>query len=172
MAKSGQRKCLNCEEFFDPDHRNKTRQHYCTKPDCRHASKAASQAAWLAKPQNSDYFSDPSHVARVQAWRCAHPGYSRVRTKVSVALQDCLPLQAIDSIEETANRAEIPEPPPAPALQDVLHSLSPILTGLIAHLFEFTLQDDIDQASRRLVQLGTDIINRSHHADCQTSAAP
>ena len=172
MAKPGQRKCLNCEEFFDPDHRNKTRQHYCTKPECRHASKAAAQAVWLAKPQNSDYFRDPAHVARVQAWRCAHPGYSRVRAKISVALQDALPLQLIDSIEETANRAEIPEMPAPAALQDTLPPMEPILTGLIAHLFEFTLQEDIDQIIRRLVQLGTDIINRSHHANRQTSAAP
>jgi hypothetical protein len=82
MAKSGQRKCLNCSEFFDPDCRNKERQHYCSEPDCRHASKAAAQAAWLAKPQNSDYFCDPSHVTRVQVWRAAHPGYNRVRRKV------------------------------------------------------------------------------------------
>lgn len=169
MAKCGQRKCLNCEEFFDPNQRNKTRQHYCTKPECRHASKAASQAAWLAKPQNSDYFRDPSHVTRVQAWRCAHPGYSHTKPKASLTLQDCLSLQLIDCIEETANRGEMPM---APALQDALPPMEPILTGLIAHLFEFTLQDDIDQIIRRLVQLGTDIINRSHHADRQTSAAP
>jgi len=87
MAQCGQRKCLNCGDFFTPDHRNRDRQHYCSKPECRHASKAAAQATWLAKPANRDYFSDPSHVSRVQAWRAAHPGYSRKRTKTSVALQ-------------------------------------------------------------------------------------
>jgi hypothetical protein len=91
MAKSGQFKCLKCNEFFDPDCRNLGRQHYCSEPDCCRASKAAAQTAWLAKPQNSDYFCDPSHVARVQAWRAAHPGYSRVQRKVSPALQDTLP---------------------------------------------------------------------------------
>jgi hypothetical protein len=172
MAKFGQRKCLNCEEFFDPDHRNQARQHYCAKPECRLASKAASQAAWLVKPENTDYFRDPSHVARVQAWRSAHPGYSRKRTKTSLALQDPLSVQAIDFIEESPIRGEMPESPPASALQDVLNPLSPILAGLIAHLFSLTLQDDIDQTSRRLVQLGTDIINRSHHEDHQASASP
>ena len=76
MATVGQRKCLCCKDFFDPDRRSANRQRYCAKPVCRIASKAASQAAWLAKPQNIDYFRDPVHVARVQAWRANHPGYS------------------------------------------------------------------------------------------------
>lgn len=173
MAKSGQRKCLNCDEFFDPDCRNKERQHYCGKPECRHASKAAAQAAWLAKPQNSDYFRDPSHVGRVQAWRAVHPGYSRARRKVSAALQDALPLQQIDFIEETAKRTEMPQAPEIPALQDSLPPLMPMLTGLIAHVFGCPLQDDIDIAIARLVQLGTDITYRSQaHEAHQTSAAP
>jgi len=170
MAKSGQRKCLNCGEFFDPDRRNQERQHYCSKPECRHASKAAAQAAWLAKPQNSDYFRDPSHVMRVQAWRAAHPGYTRSRRKVSPALQETLPLQAIDSIEETAKRTAIPE---IPALQDALPALEPMLAGLIAHVFGIALQDDIDRTMAHLVQLGTDITYRSQtHEAHQTSAAP
>ena len=76
MAKAGQRKCMSCGEFFIPDHRNGERQRYCGAAACRRASKAASQAAWLAQPRNHDYFSGPVHVARVQAWRAAHPSYS------------------------------------------------------------------------------------------------
>ena len=170
MAKSGQRKCLNCGDIFDPDCRNVGRQHYCSKPECRRASKAAAQAAWLAKPQNSDYFSGPTQVARVQAWRAANPGYGRARRKVSAALQDTLPAQVIDSIDETPNHGEIPK---VPALQDALPPLDLMVTGLIAHVFGFALQDDIDMAMARLVQLGSDITNRSrHHEDRQTSAAP
>ncbi len=170
MAKSGQRKCLNCGDIFDPDCRNVGRQHYCSKPECRRASKAAAQAAWLAKPQNSDYFSGPTQVARVQAWRAANPGYGRARRKVSAALQDTLPAQVIDSIDETPDRGEIPK---IPALQDALPPLESMLTGLIAHVFGFALQDDIDMIKARLVQLGSDITYRSHHhEDRQTSAVP
>jgi len=75
MAQSGQRKCLCCGKVFDLDHRNRKRQRFCSTTRCRCASKAASQAAWLAQPQNSGYFRDPVHVTRVQAWRAAHPGY-------------------------------------------------------------------------------------------------
>ena len=87
MAKAGQRKCMSCGEFFIPDHRSGECQRYCCAADCRRASKAASQAAWLARPPNNDYFSGPFHVARVQAWRAAHPGYSRGRARPSRALQ-------------------------------------------------------------------------------------
>ena len=47
MAKTGQRKCMSCGEFFIPDHRSGERQRYCSAAACRRASKAASQAAWL-----------------------------------------------------------------------------------------------------------------------------
>ena len=103
MAKAGQRKCLSCGEFFIPDHRNAERQRYCAAAACRRASKAASQAAWLARPPNIDYFSDPVHVTRVQAWRAAHPGYSRGKARAAPALQDLLMTQVPAVVEESAN---------------------------------------------------------------------
>ena len=140
MAKAGQRKCMSCGEFFLPDRRSGERQRYCCAAACGRASKAASQAAWLAKPPNHDYFSGPVHVARVQAWRAAHPGYSRGRVRPSRALQDLLPPQVIDSIEECADRVEPAEAPAVMALQDLLSAESPLLAGLVAHLFQPALQ--------------------------------
>ncbi len=172
MAQCGQRKCLCCGKFFDVDHRNRNRQRYCSSSVCRRASKTASQAAWLSQPKNATYFSDPIHVARVQAWRAAHPGYSRAKPGVTKALQDPLVVQVVDSIEETPIRAEMPAPPVVSALQDLLNAPSPVLAGLIAHLFEVTLQDDIASTTRRLIQLGHDVINRSRDEDRQTCAAP
>ena len=169
MAQSGQRKCLCCGEFFDSDHRNRERQRFCAATACRRASKAASQASWLAQPHNAGYFSDPVHVTRVQAWRAAHPGYSRSKLTIAPALQDPLIVQVADLIEESSIRGEMPA---SSALQDVLNPLSPILAGLIAHLFELTLQEDIASITRRLIQLGHDVINRSRHEDSQTRAAP
>ena len=119
MAKAGQRRCMSCGEFFVPDHRKGERQRYCCAVDCRRASKAASQAAWLARPPNDDYFSGPVHVARVRAWRAAHPGYSRGRVRPSRALQDLLTSQVPDLVEECANRVEAPEAPAVVALQDL-----------------------------------------------------
>jgi hypothetical protein len=141
MAQSGQRKCLSCRDFFDVDHRNRDRQKFCSAPACRHASKASSQAAWLAKPQNTTYFCDPVHVTRVQAWRAAHPGYSRNQIASPPPLQDSLIVQVADLIEESSNRGEAVMPVADSALQDLLNAPSPLLAGLIAHLFEVTLQE-------------------------------
>ena len=172
MAQSGQRKCLCCKLFFDPDHRNRERQRYCSQAGCRLTSKTASQAAWLAKPQNHDYFRDPVHVARVQAWRAAHPGYGRGKRRKPAPLQDGLFAQVNDSLEETAIRGESAG---TAALQDLLiapsDTPSPVLVGLIAHLFEVTLQEDIAATTRRLVQLGHDVINRRRDEDSQTGVA-
>ena len=172
MAQSGQRKCLCCKLFFDPDHRNRERQRYCSRPECRRASKTASQGAWLAQPDNRDYFKGAVHVARVQAWRAAHPGYGRGKRRRVAPLQDGLFAQVDDSIEETAIRGESAD---TAALQDLLiapsGNSSPVLVGLIAHLFEVTLQEDIAATTRRLVQLGHDVINRGRDEDNQTGAA-
>ncbi len=172
MAQSGQRKCLCCGEFFTVDHRNRDRQRYCSASACRRVSKATSQANWLAQPQNAAYFSDPVHVQRVQTWRAAHPGYNRSKPGKTLALQDPFIAQVAVFVEQTAIRAETPAPPVISALQDLLNAPSPVLAGLIAHLFEVTLQDDIAATTRRLIQLGHDVINRSRDEDRQTCAAP
>lgn len=176
MAKAGQRKCMCCGTFFFPDHRSGDRQRYCSADPCRSASKSASQSAWLSKPQNANYFCGPVHVQRVQAWRMAHPGYSTGKPATAPAvkpLQDDLIAQVHDSIEETPKRTEIPESTSDGALQDLLSASTPVLAGLIAHLFDLTLQEDIASTTRRLVQMGHDLIDRSHHHEkAQTSAVP
>ena len=171
MAQSGQRKCLCCGLFFAPDHRNRERQRYCSAADCAAASKTASQAAWLAQSDNGSCFRDPSHVARVQAWRALHPGYGRGRRRTARALQEFLIVQVVDFSEESANRGEISAAPAALALQDSWSTLPPALAGLIAHLFELTLQEDMASTTRRLVQRGHDVINGSRGEDSQATAA-
>jgi hypothetical protein len=82
-------KYCNCGELFVPDARNKVRQKYCFKPECRQASKAASQRQWLNKPENQDYFRCPDNVRHVQQWRKDNPGYWRgQKQNRTVALQD------------------------------------------------------------------------------------
>ena len=59
MARGDRRKCKCCLKLFLPDPRNRRHQRYCSVPRCRAASKAASQARWLAAPENQDYFCGP-----------------------------------------------------------------------------------------------------------------
>jgi hypothetical protein len=146
-------KCKHCKMLFPPDPRNATRQHYCSKPPCRKASKSASQKQWLDKPENQDYFRGPDNVARVQSWRKAHPGYWRRKQKRSAdALQDPLNQQPSVNTEDSTDFAHY-------ALQDSLILQPAVLIGLIAQLTGYALQDDIAMAARRMQQLGNDIVN-------------
>ena len=69
------RKCLHCKEHFLPNPRAAERHRYCLKAACRKARKRAAQRAWLAKPENRNYFRDAKNAQRVRDWQKAHPGY-------------------------------------------------------------------------------------------------
>ena len=72
MARSTSHNCLFCGEMFRADPRNARHQKYCSEPSCRKASKVASRRAWLAKPENQDYFRGPGvdlfSVSNVPVW--------------------------------------------------------------------------------------------------------
>ena len=147
MARGHRRKCLCCRKLFRPDPRNRRHQRYCSMPRCRSASKAASQARWLAASDNQDYFKGPTHVARVREWRSRHPRYwSRAGP-----LQDHSLAQPNDFPREVADFVR-------PALQDVLIAQPAVLIGLIAHLVGTPLQDSIARTTDRLLRLGQDIL--------------
>ena len=131
MATRRESKCLCCGDKFTVDVRNRGRQKYCAKQSCRAAGKAARQRRWLAKPQNRNYFREADNAARVREWQRNHPGYWR----------------------NTARHKRR-------TLQDALRLQGPVLIGLIAHLSDSTLQDDIASTARGLLQLGQDILAR------------
>ena len=78
MAGTERRRCKCCHKLFRPDPRNRHHQRYCAAPSCRAASKAASQARWLAAPENRDYFRGPVNAA----------GRARVALQVLSLAQD------------------------------------------------------------------------------------
>jgi hypothetical protein len=152
MKRRRSRKCLCCGEMFQPDPRNLRHQQYCCELACRKASKAASQRRWLAKPENQDYFRGVHNVARVQQWRSAHPGYGRgARAKARATLQDDCGRQGVERSSEST--PFVPD-----ALQAVFAAQPVVLIGLIAHLSDSALQEDIARSTRRLLQLGQDIL--------------
>ena len=154
MGRGDRRKCKCCLKLFRPDPRNRRHQCYCSASGCRAASKAASQARWLAKPENQSYFRGPENVVRVQAWRARHPGYWRKGRRAGPALQDVSTAQPIGSGVETAIAARSP-------LQDFLTAQPAVLIGLIAHIVGTPLQDDIVRTTDRLLRLGQDILATS-----------
>ena len=128
MKRYRRRKCRHCGELFRPDPRNLRHQHYCSKPACRKASKAASQRRWLGKAQNRDYFRGAANVQRVRVWRATHPGYwRRSQRQEAPALQEDSSSQAIDRSGKSPTLTAL-------ALQDLFGAQAFVLIGLIANL--------------------------------------
>ncbi len=163
MASERRIKCRNCRELFKTDARNRGRQKYCSKLPCRAASKAMSQRRWLSQSQNHSYFRDAENAARVRAWQRAHPGYWRHTARYRKrTLQDPCRGQVIDRTKDIAQLA----------LQETLRQQGPVLLGLIATLTDSPLQEDMVATSRRLLQLGHDILGGRRGDAHQTGAAP
>lgn len=168
MARSRRRRCRNCRELFTPDHRNRNRQRYCSRPECRKASKAAAQNKWLGKKENQNYFRGPENVRRVQEWRKHNPGYRRKRKFGKERLQDHL---SGNCQKKQGEKLKLTEN----ALQDLLTNHPTVIVGLLAHLSGSLLQDDIVDTTLRLQQLGRDILTQpqpdkgGHHDSRQTA---
>ena len=146
------RKCKCCKELYLPDAHNHHHQHYCSKPECRKASKKASQQRWASSEKGWDYFKNPYNIQRVKEWRKAHPGYwKRNVPKPKNALQDISPSQP------QLNQLDTPKLTAA-TLQDLCSLQVPLLIGLIANLTGNALQDNIAQTSKKFIDLGQDIL--------------
>jgi len=154
MDPEAPRKCLCCREIFVADARHRADQKYCRKRVCRRASKAASQRAWLSRPENWDYFRGPEHVERVRQWRAEHPGYWK---------------QAVekDALQDTMDVTQVADPKPDDrGLECVTRydrqarwrEQSPLVIGLIAQLTGSTLQETIAHTTDRLFEKGQAVI--------------
>jgi hypothetical protein len=141
-----------------------TRQRFCSKPDCRHASKADSQRRWLQKPENQNHFRGPDNVKRVQLWRQENPGYWRRKAPEVATEPDALQETLMPQEMETQILNERVEKPEQDALQDSFFLQPAVFVGLIAQLTGCALQEDIASMARRLQQLGRDILDGSPHA--------
>jgi hypothetical protein len=149
MGNRKREKCRHCKRLFEPDPRNRGRQKYCYRPECRKDSKRRSQKRWLKKPENRGYFSGPTNVERVREWRRKHPGYWR---KKKGALQETLNRQHTVNTDKLKQNS-------SNALQDSLSLQPPVFIGLISNITGSALQDDIARTILRLEQLGQDILN-------------
>ena len=146
------RKCLHCNEYFIPNYRSGARQRFCLKPECRKVRRQQNQKAWLAKPENENYFRDDKNATRVREWQQAHPGYwkntARYRRRT---LQDGCSEQVIED-KPLASEA------PQRTLQDLCSLQVPLFVGLISMLAGSTLPNDIATTTRCLVAKGHDIL--------------
>ena len=147
--------CLHCKELFTPDPRNIHHQVYCSKPECRKASKSASHRKWLSSEKGAGYFTGKDNTDRVREWRKSHPGYwRRASKKASQPLQDHLTAQVIENSEDN----DAVDFTVSTALQDLCFLQPALFIGLISSLTGNTLQDDIVRTARRMIVSGQDIL--------------
>lgn len=154
MQKLKRRKCLCCKSLFRPDPRTAHHQKYCSKPDCRAASKLASRRRWTEKPENRDHFRGSVHVERVRAWREANPGYWKRSPRLRrCTLQDECETQPSEVQTDNAKNA-------GRTLQEEIFLQPAFLVGLIAQTIGSTLQEEIAESARRMQTRGLDILGR------------
>jgi hypothetical protein len=145
-------KCLHCQGLFLPDCRTGHHQRYCLKPECRKARKRELMKAWLAKPENQNYFRGADNAERARKWQEAHPGYwkntarYRRRTLQDGATQQVPPAQ------------EVTPKPPNRTLQDLCAMQVPLWVGFMSMFMGSTLPDDIANNLRQLLIKGHDIL--------------
>jgi len=146
--------CQCCKKSFTPDYRSVKRQKYCDEPECRKASKAASQKRWIKK--NPTYFTGSDNVERVREWRLANPGRRRRKSSCDVLQDICGQIADTKQGVIPLLPAELSALPPV--LQDFCVSQDPVIIGLISQLTGFVLQDQIATVIKRMEQLGQDVI--------------
>lgn len=158
--------CQHCKEAFIPDWRNRHRQRFCQKPECRNASKNESQQAWLATDPN--YFHGYEHAERIQGWREANPDYrrrSRAQRQPTLAaggVPGPAPSASRHADEKRREASAVPVEARA-LLQDFIRH-NPLMLGLISHLFGCVLQDDFQAAITRLLSMGAEAQCRMRRA--------
>jgi hypothetical protein len=147
------RRCRACGRLFTPDPRNEGRQKYCFVPECRQASKFASQRKWSRKTENLAYSRGAREVRRVQEWRQEHPGYWKKRVHAPNGSCPAEP-QAAKPGQESRNACC----GGGCTLQDVCLSKNPLFVGLLSVVTGSTLQDDMAATINDLVIRGRKIL--------------
>jgi hypothetical protein len=104
--KKNTRRCRKCRHRFERDPRKKDNHWYCDKPECRKASKAASQRRYLAKPENRELYQGPEARVRKRQWRRVHPGREKRGGKSGVS-QDLIDMQLFDRLTEIASYLDV-----------------------------------------------------------------
>jgi hypothetical protein len=108
--------------------------------------------AWLAKPENQNYFRDAKNAERARDWQKEHPGYWKNTTRYRRrTLQDGCTEQA-PAVQEVVPTS------PGRTLQDLCAMQVPLFVGLISMFVGSTLPDDIASNLRRLLIKGQDIL--------------
>jgi len=126
-------------------------QRYCSKTECKRASKAQSQQRWASRPENREYFKGAENTERVRQWRKDNPGYWRKTKRLrKEPLQDL-----IDTYLAHAGHVAITGTPKT--LQDFIKAQTSIMAGFVSIFAGAAQQEDIANILRTCSNRGADI---------------
>ena len=140
---------------FIPEPRSAGRQKFCSRSECRKASRRESIQRWMKNTGNGTYHSGEKAITRVQTWRKANPGYWRRRKEIPNAKNN----NHQKPVMLNSVLAEFALQDICPALQDSWKPQVAALVGLIGWLRGSALQDTIAGDLREIMLTGYAVLN-------------
>ena len=146
-------RCAGCGAPFKPNPKLAGRQRYCSRKQCRKASKQESSRKWGKKASGQGYFSGPEHTSRVRDWRAVHPNYWKRRaTPISgppeADMVDLATVLQAHGLQDSLG-----------ALQDSIRPEVVAIVGLIVRLAGCTLQDQIAMELSEVMLVGQSVLD-------------
>ncbi len=124
--------CRNCSCLFTPNPKTAGKQKYCSAPECKRASKKASQQKWYAK--NKGYFK--GRYPYLKIWLEKNPGYLKMYRQKKRDLR-----KAISENSESYNTR-----------YDIQDELSPVKT------IHQKREDDIQEKLNQIISMAHHIL--------------
>ncbi len=136
-----------CGRPFVVNPRLGKRHRFCSRQACARASRRAAQQKWIKRSAGMDHFCGWGNVARVQAWREAHPYYwKRTRRHRGVPSGKFRLTRKLAAVLRCA------------ALQDTIVTRLALEIGMISRLSGVALQDAIAMEIRATMLRGYAIL--------------
>lgn len=140
--------CRNCGRHFIPDRYNSQHQHYCSNPECRHASSKASKKKYRKKLYRNEEYRK-AECERIKNCQRKRSLYHRNRKKSSKNRSEPGVLRDIAQVEKLQNDIE--------ALRDIAIWQDAVIKGLVSTMTDGALRDDIGVVCNRLYDRGKEI---------------
>ncbi len=152
---------MHCNCYFLPDKYNYHTQLYCSKSECRHASRIASRRKYRRKDKNRTPEERQKESERVKKWQKNNPGYKKRqkisrKNKSSGVLRDIAPAQNSILRDIAQLKKEISV---IPGLQRNIHYYQCVTTGLASMLSGDVLREIIGGQLDRYYDIGRNLIS-------------
>jgi hypothetical protein len=145
-------RCRNCGNYFYPDKFNRHHQRYCSRLECKKASRFASAQRYRNKKSRDKKFRR-GESERVKCWQRNNPNYWKNRRKSSKKAEKNKVLRDIARVEKLHSDVGV--------LRDIANLQNIVMEGLIVTLTGDVLRDDIGAFIRQMYDKGQDVSGKA-----------